>query len=305
MSAARSTRAVRLHRVPGRPREALVLEDGGRFLDLSEHLGQADRDLVGLLAAGFFSAPRLDAYLADGSWRELPRPERVLTPLLPREVGKVLALGKNFRAHAAEFGEEPPEEPLFFDKLPETLVPHGATVRVADWYTQRFDHEAELVVVIGMGGRDIAPERAFDHVAGYSVANDLTARSLQGQDRARKHPWFRAKNFPGACPLGPCLVPRDYLDVSDLRLSCRVRHAGSEVWELRQDASTRDWITDVPAAIAWLSRYLPLNPGDLVLMGTPAGVGPLVDGDEVVCAVEGIGELSTRISRQAPGREGA
>ncbi len=297
MAAARSHRSVRIYRVPGRPREALVIEDGGRFLDLSEHLGQADGDLPGLLAAGFFAAARLDAYLADGTWREVPRPERVLTPLLPREVGKVLALGKNFREHAAEFGEDPPEEPVFFNKLPETLVAHGTTVRVPAWYTQRFDHEAELCVIVGQGGRDIPLEEALEHVAGYSVANDLTARSLQGEDRERQHPWFRSKNFAGACPFGPCLVPRDHLDVTDLRLTCRVRHAGEEAWETRQEASTRDWITDVSAAVAWLSRHLPLNPGDLILMGTPAGVGPLMDSDEVVCTVEGIGDLSTRIAR--------
>ncbi len=124
----------------------------------------------------------------------------MLTPLDPRQVGKVLALGKNFRAHAEEFGEEPPEEPLFFNKLPETLVPHDATVEVPGWYAERFDHEAELAVVIGRPGRDIQPQRAFDHVAGYTVANDLTARSLQGRDRKLGHPWFRAKNLARVVP---------------------------------------------------------------------------------------------------------
>jgi 2-keto-4-pentenoate hydratase/2-oxohepta-3-ene-1,7-dioic acid hydratase in catechol pathway len=274
-----------------------VLEDEGRFLDLSAHLGEAADDLVGLLAADFFGAARLDTYLAEGEWAEVPAPEQVLTPLDPRQVGKVLALGKNFRAHAEEFGEEPPSEPLFFNKLPETLTAHGATVVVPGWYEERFDHEAELAVVVGRGGRGIAPERAMEHVAGYCVANDLTARSLQGRDRKQQHPWFRAKNFASSCPLGPCLVPRDHLDVSDLRVSCRVRRAGAEDWEARQDARTSAWITDVPTALAWLSRHMPLNPGDVVLMGTPAGVGPLEHGDEVVCEVEGIGALATRIER--------
>jgi 2-keto-4-pentenoate hydratase/2-oxohepta-3-ene-1,7-dioic acid hydratase in catechol pathway len=295
--APRSPRRVRLWRVPDRPRPALVLQDGERYLDLSELLGEAAQDLVGLLAADFFSAPRLDPYLVEGAWRERPAPQRVLTPLDPRAVGKVLALGKNFRAHAAEFGEEPPSEPMFFAKLPETLSAGGASVRVPGWYDGRFDHEAELAVVIGRGGTDIAPERAFEHVAGYTLANDLTARTLQGRDRKQGHPWLRAKNFPGACPLGPCLVPRDHLDVSDLRVTCRVRRAGAEAWDLRQDASTRDWIHDIPAALAWLSRHLPLNPGDVVLMGTPEGVGPLEHGDTVVVAAEGIGELVTPIER--------
>lgn len=294
---ARSARRVRLWRVPDQPRPALVLQDDGRYLDLSELLGEAARDVVGLLAADFFVASRLDTYLVEGAWRELSAPRRVLTPLDPRTVGKVLALGKNFRAHAAEFGEEPPSEPMFFAKLPETLAAHGATVSVPAWYDGRFDHEAELAVVIGQGGHDIAPERAFEHVAGYTLANDLTARTLQGRDRKLGHPWLRAKNFPLACPLGPCLVPRDHLDVSDLRITCRVRRAGAADWELRQDASTRDWIHDIPTALAWLSRHLPLNPGDVVLMGTPEGVGPLEHGDTVVVAAEGIGELSTSIER--------
>lgn len=295
--AARSARAVRLWRVPERPRPALVLQDGERFLDLSELLGEAADDLVGLLAADFFAAARLDAYLAEGAWRELPRPARVLPPLDPRRVGKVLALGKNFRAHAAEFGEEPPSEPMFFAKLPETIVASGASVRVPAWYDGRFDHEGELAVVIGQGGADIAPERAFAHVAGYTLANDLTARSLQGRDRKQGHPWLRAKNFPLSCPLGPCLVPRDHLDVADLRITCRVRRAADGAWETRQDASTRDWIHGIPSALAWLSRHLPLNPGDVVLMGTPEGVGPLEHGDRVVVAAEGIGELETLVER--------
>ena len=126
------------------------------------------------------------------------------------------------------------------------------------------------------------------------VANDLTARTLQGIDRERRHPWFRAKNMDGFLPLGPCFVPRDFLDVSDLRVTCTVDG------ELRQDARTRDWIVDLPHALAALSRHLTLRTGDLVLMGTPAGVGPLSDGATVVCAVEGIGALATRIRRPRP-----
>ena len=123
---------------------------------------------------------------------------------------------------------------------------------------------------------------------------DLTARTIQGEDRSKKYPWFRAKNLDGFCPLGPCFVPRDFLDLSDLRVTCEVGG------ELRQDASTRDWIVDLPAAIVALSRHLTLHPGDLILMGMPAGVGPLVDGDRVRCKVEGIGILDTHISRPSP-----
>ena len=292
-------RGIRVWRVPEEagPGARLVLQEGSRWLDLSAQLGTAGDDLVGLVEAGFFTAELLDPMLAEGEWTETAAPERVLTPIDPRAVGKVLALGKNFRDHAAEFGEEVPAEPMFFNKLPETLVPHGSTVTVPSWYTRRVDHEAELAVLIGRRGRDVSADRARDFVAGYTVANDLSARSLQGDDRKLRYPWLRSKNLDGFCPLGPCLVPRDYLDVGDLRVTARVIHPGSPEPEPRQDASTRDWIVDVPTAIAWVSRHLTLHPGDLLLTGTPAGVGPLADGDRVVCAVEGIGELETTLAR--------
>jgi 2-keto-4-pentenoate hydratase/2-oxohepta-3-ene-1,7-dioic acid hydratase in catechol pathway len=281
-------------------RVALVLEIDGRGLDLGawlcEHAPDAPRTVVELAATGFFESARLEAALAHGTWKPAAPAAEWLVPVEPERVGKILALGKNFREHAAEFGEAVPEEPLFFNKLPETLRPHGAVIAVPRWYTARVDHEAELAVVIGKGGWEIAEERALEHVAGYTVANDLTARTLQKSDRELKYPWFRAKNLEGFCPLGPCFVPRDSLDISDLAVRAAVVHKdGSR--EERQSASTKDLIVTVPQAIAWLSRHLSFHSGDIVLMGTPAGVGPLVDGDLSLCSVEGIGELSVRIVR--------
>lgn len=282
----------------------LLLAREGRLFDLTAFLQRRGQptDLVELAESGWLVANELDARLADVDAEDSPwervelewdgnAPAGVGTPLPRDSVGKILCLGKNFRAHAEEFGEAVPEEPLFFAKLPETLVPHRAEVRVPAWYDRRVDHEAELCVVISLAGREIAVEDALEHVAGYTVANDLTARSLQGDDRAKGHPWFRSKNLDGFCPLGPCFVPRDYLDPRDVVVRATV--GGVE----RQRASTRDLVVDVPHALAWLSRHMTLHPGDLVLMGTPAGVGPLVDGDEVVCSVEGIGELLTTVRR--------
>lgn len=284
----------------------LVLDDGSGRYDLSAHLAQRGlpTDLVELCESGWFDRESLarslpatnpDAWIPfrpePGAEGDANAPADVATPLDPREVGKVLALGKNFREHAAEFGEAVPEEMLFFNKLPESLAPHRGTTTVPSWYRRRVDHEVELAVVIGLAGRDIAVEDALEHVAGYTVANDLTLRTLQGEDRKQGHPWFRAKNADGFLPLGPCFVPRDFLDLADLRVTAHVNG------ELRQDASTRDFVIDVPHALAELSRHLTLRPGDVVLMGTPAGVGPMEDGDEVVCAVSGIGELQTRIAR--------
>ena len=146
---------------------------------------------------------------------------------------------------------------------------------------------AKLLSIPGQKEQEL-PQPAKESVR----ADDLTARDLQGEDRERRHPWFRSKNLDGFCPLGPCLVPRDFLDISNLRITCHVNG------ELRQDASTADLVVDVPHAIVHLSRHLTLNAGDLILMGTPAGVGPLADGDQITCVIEGIGELSTRIRRE-------
>ena len=234
----------------------------------------------------------LRGFLADGGLVERDAPTGPMLPAVdPSTVGKIVCLGKNFHAHAAEFGEEVPTDPLFFTKLPETLTGHGEEVRVPAHYTERFDHEAELAVVIGKGGADIALENAMEHVAGYTIANDLTARTLQGADREKGWPWYRAKNFPSSCPLGPCFVPAGELDASDLAITCHVNG------ELRQDSRTNLMVVPIDRAVAHLSAYLPLNEGDIILMGTPAGVSPLEEGDHVTCAIEGIGALSSLIRR--------
>lgn len=279
----------------GRERRLVLVTDDERALDLSRFAREKGlpETVVDLAAGGFFVRDGLDQRLASRDWHDAPEgvPARPAVPVEPDRVGKILALGKNFRAHAEEFGEDVPAEPLFFNKLPETLVPDGHTVTVPGWYRGRFDHEAELALLIGRDARDIPPELAFEHVAGYTVANDLTARSLQGADRKQGYPWFRAKNLDGTCPLGPAFVPRDFLDVADLAVTARVNG------ELKQEARTSAFVVGIPEALAYLSRHLTLRAGDLVLTGTPAGVSPLADGDEVVCAVEGIGELTTRIAR--------
>ncbi len=271
----------------------LALEVGDRTLDLSEYLRRNGirENVIDLFSEGWFTRAELDPKLAQDEWREVGSLGSLKTPIPSSSVGKILALGKNFREHAAEFNEEVPSEPLFFNKLPETLVPHDATVRVSPSYERRVDHESELAVLISRNGSCFAPEEANGHVAGYTVANDLTARSLQGWDRKQKFPWFRSKNMDGFCPLGPCLVPRDYLDISQLRITASVNG------ELRQDSNLNKLVVSVPDALSYLSHHLTLRAGDLILMGTPAGVGPLEDGDEVVCAIEGIGELRTRIAR--------
>lgn len=287
----------RIYRRPAgaRGHGELVLEVEGRAFDFGN---QSRHGLPERLRAADASPSVLRAAALAGRLPEvapIDPAEPLLPPVLPSEVGKILALGKNFREHAEEFNEAVPTEPMFFNKLPETIVGHCATVCVPTWYAGRFDHESELALLIGKPGRDIDPARAFEHVAAYTVANDLTGRTMQGDDRQLKYPWFRAKNFEDSCPLGPCLLLADPettdLDPNDWRVTATVNG------ELRQNASTAQLVVKIPEALAWLSRHLPLNTGDVILMGTPAGVGPLVDGDQVICAIDAIGALATQIRR--------
>jgi 2-keto-4-pentenoate hydratase/2-oxohepta-3-ene-1,7-dioic acid hydratase in catechol pathway len=275
-----------------------LLEVDGRLYDLTEELWQASDPLLisALCARGWFEPTRFDIWLERANMRSADplTPEDVLLPpLLPVEVGKILALGKNFHEHAAEFREEVPTEPLFFNKLPETMRGHNQPVAAPPGYEGRLDHEVELAVVIGRRARRVSEAEAHEHIAGYCVANDLTLRSLQGADREKRHPWFRSKNFDGACPMGPCFVPATHFHPTSLEITAHVNG------ELRQSASSDDMVVSIPRALSFLSQHVTLNPGDIVLMGTPAGVGPLVPGDEVVCAISGIGELRTRIEREA------
>ena len=200
---------------------------------------------------------------------------RLLAPVLP---SKVLGIGKNYADHAAEMGGEAPASPLVFLKPSTSVIGHGEAVRLPASST-RVDHEAELAVVIGRLCRDVPAARALDVVLGYTIGNDVTARDQQQSDGQ----WARAKGHDTFCPLGPW-VETD-LDVRDVGVQCSVGG------ELRQDGRTADLVHDVPSLIAWVSAFTTLLPGDVLLTGTPAGVGPLQPGDTVTCAVEGIGAL--------------
>ncbi len=282
---------------PDLPRTGkMTLQVEERWFDLTEYLWRQEMPMLvsALCRRELFHPDRIEVWLDQARLPEVDpvgEEDPLLPPLLPVEVGKILALGKNFRAHAAEFSEEVPEEPLYFNKLPETLRGHMSTVGPPAGYEDRLDHEVELAVIIGNEASRVPAASALHAVSGYSVANDLTLRTIQGTDRDKKFPWFRAKNFDGACPLGPCFVPAEHLDISELRVTAEVNG------ELRQDGNLSDLVVDVPTAISYLSNHLTLYPGDIVLMGTPAGVGPLEDGDVVTCRIERIGELTSVVRR--------
>jgi len=205
---------------------------------------------------------------------------RLLAPVIPRS--KVVGIGRNYAAHAAELGHEVPAEPLAFLK-PNTSVVGPDDPIVLPPQSTRVDYEGELAVVIGRLCRDVPVERVPEVVLGYTVANDVTARDLQGSDGQ----WWRAKGFDSFCPLGPYLVTD--LDVSDLRVTTRLD--GVTV----QDGRTSLMVFDVPALVAHVSSAMTLLPGDVILTGTPEGVGPMTAGQRVEVEVEGIGVLSNPV----------
>jgi len=200
---------------------------------------------------------------------------RLLAPCQP---SKVVAVGLNYRDHAAETHNALPAEPLLFLK-PSTAVigPDEAIVRPA--MSQQVDYEAELAVVIARRTRQVSPQEAAGYILGYTCANDVTARDIQQRERHNS----RAKSFDTFCPLGPWIVTNVAPD--DLRLQCRVNGVR------RQDSRTSQLVFGIPALVSFISQVMTLLPGDVVLTGTPAGIGPLAPGDVVEVEIEGVGVL--------------
>jgi 2-keto-4-pentenoate hydratase/2-oxohepta-3-ene-1,7-dioic acid hydratase in catechol pathway len=205
---------------------------------------------------------------------------RLLAPVLP---SKVVAVGKNYAEHVREMGSEVPAEPVLFLKPSTSVTGPNDRIAYPVKLTDRVDYEGELAVIIGRLCRDVPKERAYDVVFGYTCANDVTARDLQLKDGQ----WTRAKGFDTFCPLGPWMETAT--DPSDLGITTRVNG------EVRQHARTRELLWDVPSLIEYISSVMTLLPGDVLLTGTPEGVGPLTDGDEVSVTVESIGTLTNKV----------
>jgi 2-keto-4-pentenoate hydratase/2-oxohepta-3-ene-1,7-dioic acid hydratase in catechol pathway len=205
---------------------------------------------------------------------------RLLAPVLPRS--KVVGVGRNYAAHAAEFGTKPPNEPLLFFKPNTSVIGPGEPI-VLPPQSSEVHYEAELAVVIGRVCKDVPAERVADVIFGYTCANDVTARDLQRTDDQ----WARAKGFDSFCPLGPWIETD--LDPSDLSIRCLL---GDDV---RQDARTSQMIFDVTTLVTYVSAAFTLLPGDVILTGTPAGVGPLAVGDQVTVSIEDIGALTNSV----------
>jgi 2-keto-4-pentenoate hydratase/2-oxohepta-3-ene-1,7-dioic acid hydratase in catechol pathway len=235
--------------------------------------GWVSDDRVGLIAGSPFSDFRRES--ADRPLSEV----QLLPPIVP---GKIICVGRNYAAHAAEHDAETPALPLLFSKPPSAVIGPGEPILLPP-QSQRVEHEAELAVVIGQRARWISPEEASGYILGYTTANDVTARDLQRSDGQ----WTRAKGFDTFCPLGPWIDT--HLDPSDVLVTCHVNG------QLRQMASTRDMTFPVPQLLAFVSSIMTLEPGDVLLTGTPSGVGPLEAGDEVQVEIEGLGTLTNPV----------
>jgi 2-keto-4-pentenoate hydratase/2-oxohepta-3-ene-1,7-dioic acid hydratase in catechol pathway len=210
---------------------------------------------------------------------------RLLSPILP---SKVVCVGRNYADHAAEHGAEVPAEPLIFLKPSTSVIGPRDAIKLPP-QSQQVEHEAELAVVIGPPGARRADRAAAEKaIFGYACANDVTARDLQRKDGQ----WTRAKGFDSFCPLGPWIVTG--LDVSDIEVRCEVG-TDPEALEVRQLGRTKDMVFDAPTLVSYVSHVMTLLPGDVILTGTPAGVGPLLDGDTVSVQIEGIGELANPV----------
>lgn len=223
---------------------------------------------------------------------------------LPRPRRNIFCVGMNYRAHAREIahsgldksagkpGDDVPNAPIVFSKVPESVIAPGAAIRIPVGISAAIDYEAELAVVIGRGGRGISKAQAMEHVWGYTIVNDVTARDWQ----QRHQQWLIGKSFDSFCPLGPWLATADELDGGNTRIRCWVND------ELRQDARTTDLIFNIPTLIATLSAGITLYPGDLIATGTPVGVGIgfkppkyLQAGDRVKIEIDGIGVLENPV----------
>ncbi|MBI4418546.1 MAG: fumarylacetoacetate hydrolase family protein [Ignavibacteriales bacterium] len=198
---------------------------------------------------------------------------------------KIVALGLNYALHAAEGKFQVPKEPIIFLKAGSSVVGPGETVRIPRGLG-RMDHEVELAVIIGKTASGVKRRNAYRYIAGYTIANDVSARDLQTKDLEKKHPWFRSKSFDTFTPLGPWMVTTDEIGAPvHLDVECLVNG------KRRQKANTREMVFDIPRVIEFISKYITLDAGDVISTGTPEGIGPIRHGDTMVCRIDKIGEL--------------
>jgi 2-keto-4-pentenoate hydratase/2-oxohepta-3-ene-1,7-dioic acid hydratase in catechol pathway len=245
--------------------------------------------IVEFLSRGYFETQKVNeimGFLQEHDLRDrlmLPSAYRIVAPI-PRPP-KIIALGRNYALHAKESKSPIPEEPIIFCKSNSSVIGPNATI-VVPTDVGRIDHEVELGVVIGKAATHVRAEQAYEYVAGYTIVLDITARDLQRSDIEKRQPWYRSKNFDTFTPIGPWVVTADEIPPPielDIELSVNGK--------IRQHANTRDMIFDVATTIEFITKHISLEGGDIVSMGTPEGIGPIQDGDQIVSRIERIGEM--------------
>lgn len=284
----------------GRTKAALVAPDAKTLWPLEDMLGRPVPDLTAIVAELDAIKPRLKPAGAG-----LPLASVKIEAPIPRPARNVMCVGKNYHEHAREFtrsgfdssassvADAIPTAPIIFTKVPECVIANGVNIRYPAGVSDSLDYEAELGLVIGRGGRGISKAEAYNHICGYTIINDVTARDLQGKHKQ----WFLGKSLDTFCPMGPWLVTADEVDAANLTVKCWVND------ELRQNANTRDLIFDIPTLIETISAGITLQPGDVIATGTPVGVGIgftppkfLKRGDRVTIEIEGLGRLSNAVA---------
>lgn len=204
---------------------------------------------------------------------------------------KIICVGRNYRDHAIELGNEVPQKPLLFMKPPTAYVTEGSPIKIPRACTE-LHHEVELGLVVGRRGKDIALDVALDHVGGYALCLDMTARDVQRLAQAKGLPWEMAKGFDTACPVGAFIPKENVADPHDLELWCRVND------QERQRDRTAHMIFNIPSVVSYISSLFTLEPGDLILTGTPAGVGPVKAGDVIEAGIEGLTQMRFVVEQQ-------
>jgi 2-keto-4-pentenoate hydratase/2-oxohepta-3-ene-1,7-dioic acid hydratase in catechol pathway len=279
----------------GRRHVGLVSADGSEVTPLALD-GANERGALPLIEAMVKGQP-----IPKASGPKMPMAGITVDAPLPHPRRNLFCVGRNYKAHAAELartifrdaGNAAEESwPMIFSKVPECVIANNQPIRLPKGVSDQIDYEAELAVIIGKGGANISARRAMEHVWGYTIVNDVTARDVQ----TRHKQWHLGKSFDTFCPMGPILVTADELDGTKTQLRCWVNG------DLRQEASTADMIFDIPTLIETCSRGITLYPGDIIATGTPAGVGMgmtppvyLKSGDVIRIEIEGIGRLENPV----------
>ncbi|HTA68160.1 MAG TPA: fumarylacetoacetate hydrolase family protein [Bryobacteraceae bacterium] len=222
-----------------------------------------------------------DPDVRRGDLSQLPAGARLLPPCAP---SKIVCVGRNYADHAKEFNNPAPTEPLIFLKPPSSLIASGDVI-VLPKASERVDFEGELGVVIGKRARHVKRADAPAYILGYTCVNDVSARDFQRKDNQ----WTRGKGFDTFCPVGPCIVPRDEVDLNKLRVRAFLNG------EKKQDAPITDMLFDLNVIIEYVSAFMTLEPGDLIATGTPSGVGPLQPGSNIRIEIEGVGLLENTV----------